>query len=358
MHRAAVLQRAVLAAGLAWCAVPGLPAAAPVCFTAADNARLSFQVIRNAPAPVAGKDAGYAHYPLTGVASMQLGAVVAARGAYATYYFQWANRANAPLANAAGDPIERKANLQPGKAGVRRQRSRFTGVAAANACTMAQTASVLGQPRKAKAFARDGGVRLVDETAAPDSGALATDDTCVVPHGTLRKSHAGVLIDYEVQDGRTPVQTAAFLAAWAALVHGAGRKAVLLTNPLDAPTQSYTGIDASNAHALVDAFDLTTILLWSRNPAHDLAASYRTQKQMIAQGGAFDGRRVLIDFELAGTSLDDARFVRRTILADHLAGVFFWRNGATEGGACSAPVNARIAAVALGEPTTGGEHAL
>jgi DNA-binding transcriptional regulator LsrR (DeoR family) len=67
-----------------------------------------------------------------------------------------------------------------------------------------------------------------------------------------------------------------------------------------------------------------------------------------------DGKRLLIDFELAGTTLDDARFVRQAIIRDGLAGVMFWRNYATQGGPCSAPVNQRIAAIALGETAHDG----
>ena len=65
-------------------------------------------------------------------------------------------------------------------------------------------------------------------------------------------------------------------------------------------------------------------------------------------GGAFDGTRFLIDYELAGTDLDDARLVRRLIVDDHLAGVLLWRNYAQQGGPCGTTTNMKIAMLALG----------
>ncbi|WP_353229047.1 hypothetical protein [Novosphingobium sp.] len=353
---------AIWLAGLALVTAPMAAQAGPACFASADNARLSFQVIQNAPAPAAAAAAGatpgrpgpYAYYPLTGIASMQLRSVITAPAGISAHYFQWANRSNAPLTNGQGASVARKANLQPALAGKRKQRTTFTSVARANGCTLAQTASILGLPEQARRFAGAAAIVLVSEDDQADQPPLGPPDTCVIPAGQLPPGRAGVLLDYEVQDGRSVADTTAFLQQWADLVHGAGRPSILLINPLDAPTQRYTGISAANAHTLVNRFDLTTILLWNKNPEHSLPASYQAQKAVIAAGGAFDGSRVLIDFELAGTTLDDAKFVRRTILADRLAGVFFWRNGAKVGGDCRSAINARIAAIALGHDDAHG----
>ena len=70
---------------------------------------------------------------------------------------------------------------------------------------------------------------------------------------------------------------------------------------------------------------------------------------IVKAGGPVDTRRLLVDFELAGTTLDDAHFVREAIIRDGLAGVMFWRNYAVQGGSCAAPVNQRIAAIAFGD---------
>jgi hypothetical protein len=333
--------------------MPASGFAGQACFDLHDNTHLSFQVIQQAPPPRAETAPSYIYYPLTGAASMQLGSVLAASPGYATYYFQWANRSNAVLTNPQGRIVVRKTNLQPSLAGGRKQRTAFTSIARADACTLAQTASVLGLPQRARAFAAAASIHLVSEEEQADTAPLGPVDSCVLAKGSLPQGRSGVLLDFEVQDGRTPRKTTHFLESWARLVHGAGRPAILLLNPMDAPTQAYSGVSAANAHRLVSLFDLTTILLWSKNAKHSVPLSYAAQKAMIAAGGRFDGSRVLIDFELANTTLADAQFVRRAILADHLAGVLFWRNQARQGGNCQSDVNRKIAVIAMGENPAG-----
>lgn len=340
--------------GLCLLPAPAIAVADQPCFTANDNARLSFEVLQQAPPPQP-EATRYAYYPLTGAASMQLGSLARPVSKYATYYFQWANRSNAALRNQAGQTLPRKANLQPSSAGVRRQRTAFTGVAQADACTLAQTASVLGQPARSRGFAQAGHIRIVPETAQADVPPLGSPDTCVLPAGQLRSGKAGILLDFEVQDGRAGPDTMRFLQAYVRLVHSVGRQVILLIDPLDAPSQRYNGISAQNAHAIVALFDRTTIMLWSRNAQGNLPASYQKQKQIIAAGGPFDGGRLLVDFELAGTSLADATFVRQAIVADRLAGVLFWRNRARQGGGCETDVNDKIAAIAFGSNRQAGK---
>lgn len=319
-----------------------------ICFTQAHNDRLKFQVIQQAPPPLPGEPA-YAFYPLTGVTTMQLGALARSEKRYDRYYFQWTNRSNAPLYSPAGRLLPRKANIQPSSLGLRRQRTPFSTVPRADSCTLAQTASVLGLSARARVFARNGGVSLVSETRQADHDGAGPQDVCVVAAGRLPADGTGIVLDYEAQDGRTAQQTIDFLSRFTGLVHDAGRKAVLLVDPLDAPSQRYSGISAENANRIVRMFDLTTIFLWSRNRQGDMAASYAAQKAMIAAGGPFDPRRLIIDFDLAGTTIEDARWVRRTILNDGLAGVMIWRNRAIQGGACSTPENRKLGALLLGE---------
>jgi hypothetical protein len=335
-------------------AVPTLAGAAtialdgPACFSRKDNRGLKFEVIQQAPPPnLAGEN--YQFYPLTGAASARLNALKNVAPDYALYYFQWGNRANNPVVNAKGRLIYRKANLQQSADLPRQQRSYFTSVARANACTLAQTAHAFGRRDAAKIYAEASGIVLVNEAQAPDSGAVGPDDTCVLANIAAPPKLAGVMLDYEVQDQRSEAQTSDFLREYAAFVHSTGHKALLMTNPLDAPSQIFTGFTAQNSHAIVTAFDRTTIWLWSKNKQQDILASYQAQKAMIEAGGRFDGSRILIEFELANTSVKDARLVHDLILRDSLAGVLLWRNGVGQGGACDTPVNAKIAALVFGK---------
>lgn len=327
-------------------AAPGVPDA-QACFTERDNAALTFEVIQQAPPPVQGSQ-HYDFYPLTGAASMQLGSLAGAQSNYSLYYFQWANRSTAPLLTAQGRQVIRKPNFQQAGGRLRQQRTPFSSVARANACTLAQTANVLGLNADAHRYAAAESVRLISETRQADSGATGPTDVCVIGNGVMPRNAAGVLLDYEVQDKRSSGETLAFLTAYSKLVQRAGRKAILLINPLNAPSQIYTGINEQNAHDIVGLFDRTTIFLWSRNREGNLSASYAAQKAVIEAGGAFDGSRILIDFELQGTSVDDARLVRELIIKDRLAGVLFWRNYARQGGSCASDTNQKIATIALG----------
>jgi hypothetical protein len=265
----------------------------------------------------------------------------------ATYFFHWANRSTAPLAGPGGRVILRKANIQPSALALRRQRSGFSSVARADACTLAQLAALLGGTRPS-VEASGAGIALVAETAQADAGAQGPLDHCVLPARPLPRSVKGVLLDFEVADQRSPEQALAFLQRYAAMVHASGRRALLLIDPFDAPTQRFTGISADNAGRIVQTFDQTTLMLWAGNVEHSIPASYQAQRAIVDAHGQVDPHRLIIDFDLAGTSLQDAGFVRSAILRDHLGGVIFWRNHALQGGDCASDVNRKIATVAFG----------
>jgi hypothetical protein len=197
--------------------------------------------------------------------------------------------------------------------------------------------------------ARAAHIALASETSQADEGPTGPPDTCVMVAHRVPASTTGVVLDYEVADGRTTAQTRQFLVDYAAAVHAAGRRVVLLTNPLNAPTQRFTGIDRSNAATIARAFDLMTLMLWGRNVEHSLSASYRAQRAIVDADGAVDHRRLMIDFELASTSLEDAAFVHDTIVHDGLGGLMLWRDRAVVGGDCQDPVNRKIALAAFGD---------
>jgi len=343
MNRAlAILAMASAVAGTGACnAASG--GVRPVCFTAEDDRNLAFAVIQQAPPPRAG-ESGYRYYPLNAAATMQMATLRSAPTGIDTYFFHWANRSNAAFVDAAGRMTMRKSNLQPSAVGLRHQRTAFSSVARADACTMAQLAGLLGMPAQA-----DGtGITLVSETGAPDAGEQGAVDTCVLTATPLPAGVRGVLLDFEVADGRSADQARKLLIDYAAQVHRAGRRAILLIDPFDAPSQRQTGIDATNAAAIVAAFDWTTVMLWSGNAAHSVPASYRAQRAIVDVAGAVDPHRLIVDFELAGTSAQDAAFVHDAIVRDRLGGVIFWRNRADQGGDCASPVNRKIAAVVFG----------
>lgn len=344
-------RRVLLSAVLALAALPQTPVRArelpaPACFSAADNRRLPFAVIQQTP-PATPRARQWAYYPLTGLVTMQLARLGDTPAGIDGYFLHWANRSTAPVADATGRMTARKPNLQPSALGLRHQRTAFTSIGLADACTLAQGAALLGA--RADAPVRSDLV-LVHEADVPDRGETGAPDTCVLPDAPIPATAGGIMLDYEVADGHTPQQTRDLLLAYARMVHRAGRSALLLLDPFNAPSQALTGIGAGNAAAIVNAFDLTGLMLWSGNAEHDIRASYRAQRALIAAGGTADPNRLVINFELNGTSIEDALAVHDIVLTDHLHGVMFWRNRGRQGGDCSTPVNRKIAAVVFGSP--------
>ncbi|WP_174300270.1 hypothetical protein [Caulobacter sp. S45] len=322
---------AALASTFAVCAYPAFAQQGGACF--GPNERPSIPILENAPPPKDGQ-AGYAFYPASAIATMQLDALTPNRSAIPQYYWQWANH---------GPRRTEKGNIAPGVTGMTRTVAvDFSSPNSADACTLAQTAVVLGLKDQAARYAADGRLRIVN--AVP--GQAETTDVCIVPNQTL-PSGDGVVLDYEVQDGRPEAESTTFLNRYASLVRSSGRKVILYTNPLDAPTQRNTGLSRANISAVAQNFDQVTLLLWGRNRQGNISASYSSQAQLL--GGSL--AKALIVFELSGTSLQDAQTVRQIALNNHVAGVEFWRNGAKQGGDCSTDVNRKIACVAFGRCT-------
>jgi hypothetical protein len=351
--RALALACAGLALGAAAHAQGGGPSS---CFSAADNARARIEIYQQAPPPTPGRKARFAFFPATAFASQAMARLAQARHEpFALYYFQWANRSTAGVTNRQGEHIARKANFQPGSAGPRQERADFSSTDKADACTLAQTATALGlAPPIAEQYLGPAGVRAVKLAPDDRAGLAGASDVCILPSQALPPEAAGVLLDYEVQDGRTPAYTLAFLQRYAALAHSAQKRAILLINPLDAPSQDYTGVTQANANSIHRLFDRTTIFVWARNAQNSVARSLDKQWEILAAGGPVDPRRLIVNFELANTTTEEAASVRAFVDAHGLAGVMFWRDHAQQGGACDLPVNRKISCIAFGDCQAGG----
>ncbi len=292
----------------------------------------SVSVLQNAPPPRDGARVSSAYFPASAFTTMNVDAIDSNPSSFPVYYWQWGNH---------GPRRVPKPNFGPRITPQGSTQLHFSSMDTADACTLAQTATALGLDGQAQKFARDGGVQLTKA----DPGGSRTD-VCVIWDKRLPPNAEGVLLDYEVQDGRTPARTRSFLLEFARLVHGAGKKAILYTNPLDAPTQRFTGIDPSNAHELMNAFDRTSIFLWSRNRQGDIASSFASQLAVLGQP---DPKKLMVVFELANTSQHDAAVVKSIASQRGIDAVFFWRNYARQGGACDTDVNRKIACLAFND---------
>lgn len=322
------------------------------CFTAQDSSRLPFEVIVQAPPPRTEGEANWRYYPATGTASADLAALGASNAhSLKKYWYLWANRCHAN----AGDGREscgwnQKGNVvSPRLTGANGEEVRtfFSTFAAANNCTLIQAASALGTGgAELEKLAAAGKIRMVSKRDNPlqhaRDGRLV--DICLLPEAVLPPS-VDVVLDYEVQDRRTPEQSERFLIEFAHLVKSKGRRVFLYTNPLDAPTQKYTGLTPQNMSRIGAAFDFVGVTLWGRNKQGSLQASTQAQLQMLE--GVPPGRIYLV-YELNHTSMADAQYIHNLMLSKHFGALMLWRNYAEVGGACGTEANRKISCVVFG----------
>lgn len=300
------------------------------CFTA--DRVPDFDIQQQAPPPLSDHEDRYSFYPATSVASMNIDRLNASTAHLPQYYWQWSNH---------GPRRVEKGNLGPGVPPGGAVQIDFSDSQKADACTLVQTAMLLGRDEFARSLAQHSGLTLIGD---PSSGAYT--DSCPVAKVVLKPSITGIVLDYEVQDGRTPAQTLSFLTRYADFVHSANKQVILYTNPLDAPSQPKTGINASNAPALMRAFDQMSVVLWGGNKQHDFTASFNAQWAILGQP---DPDKTLIVFDLNKSTLQDAKTVRQLAKDHKIRHLNLWRDYASQGGACDTPVNQKIACLAFGK---------
>lgn len=345
------------------------------CFTAADTRRRlgGTRVFQQAPPPADdGTDPTYPYWPCTdAVTSQDLGRSRWTGGN--TWAFVWANRCNAGVAwnrkpNPLPAPREHVGDLEC--------RAVFSTHARANAATRCQVRYLLGMDETAclapwlgvggvagdvvtDADFRDRpGDHCRTSTVWDEQTYRVMVDKVLLPAARLTEGdnaahRAGVVLDYEVQDSRSPAVTEAFVHALAHDFVGTGKRLFLFTNPFNAPTQQHTGCTAANLPRILADVDHLGVFLWAGSPDGGVAASYATQLEMLGPLSAPDLEKLVPVFELGdpGTTLDDARWLHGALNADgpHPDKVMFWRHYAEQGGPCATSANRKISLVCFGE---------
>jgi hypothetical protein len=228
----------------------------------------------------------------------------------------------------------------------------FSSYQLANNCTLARTAYVLGQSTDQITASYGTGLTFVRPSTIP-TGTMVND--CILP-AVSDPSVTGILLDYEVGDGRTPAQSTAFLKQFADLVHAAGKRAVLYIDPLNSSnTQKYTGIDSTNAYTISTLFDYTTIQLENQNHyggAASIHDQFNNEIQVLeGVGNTVDYSRLAITFDLTCNTLADASTVRSIMLQHNIPAIAWWRNEENNPDSCTSdPVamQAKIACIVQG----------
>lgn len=374
LSRRVVLLGGTLAVTAAACTTEEEPRGRQHCFSAADHQELDgIRVFQQAPPPADdATDQSYRYWPCTDAATSQdFGRSTWTEGN--TWAFVWANRCNAGTAwnkkpNPLPAPREYVDDLEC--------RAVFSTHARANAATRCQVRYLLGMDQasclapwlevggEAADALTDADFRGSPGDHCPSTSAWGDEayrvmvDKVLLPavrltEGVNADHRLGVVLDYEVQDGRSPEVTEAFVHALAHDFTGTGKQLFLLTNPFNAPTQQHTGFTAANLPRILADVDHLGVFLWAGSPDGGVAASYATQLQMLGPPAETDVSKLVPIFELGepGTTLDDARWLHETLHADgpHPDKVMFWRHYAEQGGSCDTTTNQKISLVCFGE---------
>lgn len=314
-----------------WEAEASQPLAAGGTTACLPQAPTPFAVFRNAYIPQS-DTAAYPYFPATaylaGERSQAQFATSAASGD--KYFFQWVNRCND---GPEGGPCDsrNKGNLPELTVNQKDYRFFFTTVAKANSCTVAQLNQVLGLSNLG--FFDGKGLRpYAGGPIAPFLTNGRFVDVCFLyAEPTLAAHVDGVALDYEPQDRRPAAVTKAILTRLAATIHAKGKKALLWTNRITSAGAVKNGIDASNANALVEAFDAVPLFADDTIAASNLRAELRRQQSLYAIEARH--RAKLYVLTGLGTGAGAISFpalaaVRAHVIAERLAGVAVWNDGA------------------------------
>lgn len=383
--RAAVAALATLMIG----AAPGQPD----CFRREDNLGLKYTVIQVAnPPPYSAAARDYVetspYYPGSLYASGLRG-VVERSGPSASgvrfdrYYLQWVNRCLflpgvTPTPGACRNTNRSKGNgypAMPGESLKTQVRPVFSTYEKANTCTLIQIERVLGEPDASlEASAHRVGLTL-DANSNPQAiqargrnvqlangqNAAYLVDECVLDSSPGGPNLAGVMLDFEAWDLRTPEETVDFVRKVRAVTSRHGVKLGILTDPLP---RELNGMAASSVHGILAQVDVfapavatgasagnAAMEVLRRQRQVDPATNFESQVAVFGGLGSLtkaERAKIVWQVGLYDISVDEAAELRRRIVRDGFAGVGIAREYVREGGACSLPQNQVIACLTLG----------
>jgi hypothetical protein len=390
------LRRLLMAALAMALAASGQSAlAASDCFERDDSKSLSYDVFQIAPPPAYSFRSGdypdtspaypASDYTTTTIRLIKDATPPSASGfSFRKYYFLWANRCLylkgiTPDSESCRNTTRFKGNAyfeatKDGKGSP--IRAAFSTYAKANACTRIRALHALGETAELALLAREANISLWED---PDRGKLSEFaravtvgdgtmmrylvDLCVLEADAQAADAAGIVLDYEVWDDRTPAEVVVFTRELHDIAKRHGKKLVLTTNPLP---RRPNGIDASNVRELIDAVDGFAATISSGatpgNPAVNVPKrsrtfspleSYRNQLALMTDNGkmplsAAMRSKIIWNISLFDTELSEAKALHDEFKTQAYRGVMIFRNYVKQGGSCERPENQVIACIALG----------
>ena len=359
------------------------------CFTQADNARLSYRVFQAGRPPILRRGAISAtspYYPASDFATQNIDASRADRDAR-VYFLQWANRCIfmqglTPSAEACRNMTRPKGNsynrMRTGPIATQ-VRASFSTYDKANGCTILQSRFALGAAMEevSQEAGRLGLTLFTDDPERERMLALADTvttgkggrerylvDLCVLPQRLDRSLVAGVFLDYEVWDDRSPAEAVAFLGRFRELLRREGLELVVNTNPLPRAPNGITASSARQALAAVDGL-IATVSSGATSGNEDIGLSphgrrqsplesYRAQLDVLTDGGRSPlppelKRKLFWSIGLYDTSLAEAGEINDLFRREGYAGIMIFRAYVKQGGPCSREANQLTACLTMGD---------
>ena len=302
------------------------------------------------------------------------------------WFFVWANRAISAF-NQKPNPIQSPAPVYQGL----ECRVQYTSVAKANAATQSLIRYWLGVADYMAPWIQAGGqasdfVFYADllqypqqyfdtvTTAGGTSYQVMTDrpwlpSTPGGGAGTFTRATAmngnpslvaGIVLDYEVADGRPTSVAVPFFRGIYTDIKSAGAELFIYTDPLDRLQANQSGLDYTNLPTILKSYtDHLTIMLWGNNQQGNVASSYKAQISVLKGrlcSIAVPFNKLAILFDLNTTSRSDAQFVNNILkgsVKTRPQTIVFWADGADEGGACGTRANNQIIACLKGSRALG-----
>jgi len=246
------------------------------------------------------------------------------------YFFLWANRCQGgPKGDLCGH--NQKGNLPSLRIGKVDHRFFFSSVVKANACTIAQSLQLVGQEDAARKVLTNNRVKMIRKGHSQPESLMSKKgrfvDVCYLYfENALSPFLDGVVIDYEVSDGRSPEQTSAVLSRVIDVFRNHELKVGLWTNSLIVKTAERNGISAANGRHLLNMFNFVSVLVYEANSVSSIPQILSDQEKVYGISKASERKKILLTVGLGKSTGDQLRITRAEALKRGYKGIGVWNN--------------------------------
>ncbi|WP_295396260.1 hypothetical protein [uncultured Thiodictyon sp.] len=171
---------------------------------------------------------------------------------------------------------------------------------------------------------------LAKELVVDDVGSGDTVNVCRISVTPLNADVSAVVLDYEVQDNRSPADSAKFIKAISSIVKKYNKKLFLYVNPLNAGGAKTSGLTPELFGDVVDYVDYIGLLI-TRRKGKALQEDIDDQHGLLAGWGG----KLAFVVDISNFTDDEMIVIRKNAFKYKVKFVMLWRNGSSFGDNCS-----------------------